>query len=132
MNWHDSWVEILFWTLFGFGIIIALALHSELFSYLVIFMIGLLAGRIIYQRKGMLNFKVYLLIAGLILGWIIGDLWGYAFTTIILFILGAVLSYMLHSNRWADRFIDHAAEEYHRARRNRRQNLKQDQQGRRV
>ncbi len=52
-----SWAEFLFFVLMIIGIIIALAAPSAVISYLVIFVSGMIAGRIMQWRKEKFHFQ---------------------------------------------------------------------------
>lgn len=101
----DTWVEILFFVLVIFGIILALAAKNPFLSYLIIFLIGLVCGRLIYQRKKMkkaYEFPFYFTLSGLLLGYLIGSNYGNWILLIIMFIIGIWTSYMLHKNKYLD------------------------------
>ncbi len=106
MTWHESWPERFFWILLAFGLFIALGLHNAFLSNVVMFLMGLLTGRIIYERRKMLNAKVYLIIIGFVIGYLIGDLWGNAFVTLGIFLLANCLSYILHMHNMIDDLLD--------------------------
>jgi len=99
MNYHKNSAEILFFVLLVIGFIISLFSGSAIISYLIIFITGMMAGRLIFERKGKLKFAYYLITIGFLIGYILGAFYGNRNITIILFILGALLSYYLHDRK---------------------------------
>lgn len=94
-----SWSEFLFFVLMIIGIIIALAAPSAVISYLVIFVSGMIAGRIMQWRQQKFHFPYYLVIIGFLIGYLIGVYYGDRKIVFILFVLGAFLSYYLYDKK---------------------------------
>ena len=94
-----NWVELLFLTLMIIGILIALSAPSAIISYIIIFLSGMFAGRLIYERKNKITFPYLLIIIGFVLGYLLGVYYGSKRVTIALFILGAVISYRLYDKK---------------------------------
>ena len=91
-----NWTEMFFFALLVIGFLFSLATPSAVLSYALIFVVGMMGGRLIYQRKNKLKFPYYLMIIGFLIGYIFGALYGNRNIMIILFVIGAFLSYYLH------------------------------------
>lgn len=95
-----SWVEFWFFVTLVAGFIIAILSGSAVISYLMIFICGLMSGRLIFERHEKLVFPYYLIIIGFLLGFIIGTPWGNNEIIVILYILGILLGYEVVSKGW--------------------------------
>lgn len=95
--YFESWAELFFFVLLVIGVIFAIIMHfSAILSYILIFICGLMGGRMIYERKKKLQFPYYLIIAGFLVGYIIGAYYGNKILMIALFIIGGIISYLIH------------------------------------
>ena len=94
-----SWAEFFFFTLMVIGLILSLwaSSFSAFISYIVVFLSGMIGGRILYDRKGKLTFPYYIIILGFLIGYLIGTYYGSRKVVIILFVLGVLLSYHLYN-----------------------------------
>ena len=90
-----SWAEFFFFAVMILGFVIAIIAPSAVISYVVVFLSGMIGGRILYDRKGKLTFPYYIIIMGFLIGYLIGTYYGSRQVVIILFILGVLLSYHL-------------------------------------
>ena len=90
-----SWAEFFFFVLMVIGFIIALFAPSAIISYTVIFLSGMIAGRLLYDRKHKMTFPYYIIIVGFLIGYLLGTYYGSRKIVIILFVLGALFSYHL-------------------------------------
>lgn len=81
------------------GILAALASPSAAISYATIFLVGIFAGRLLYERKRNIQLPYFLIIAGFVIGYLIGVYYGNRRLMIILFVLGAVFSYKLYDKK---------------------------------
>ena len=79
------------------GFIIAIIAPSAVISYIVVFLSGMIGGRLLYERKTKLIFPYYIIIIGFIIGYMIGTYYGSRQVVIVLFVLGILLSYHLHN-----------------------------------
>ncbi len=96
---HKNWMEFFFFVLVIIGILIALAAPSAIISYVIIFLSGLFAGRLIYERKNNIQFPYFMIIAGFVIGYLIGVYYGSRRIVIALFVIGAILSYKLYDKK---------------------------------
>jgi len=81
------------------GIIVALATPSAVISYFIIFFVGLFAGRLMYERRNNIQLPYFLIIAGFVIGYLIGVYYGDRRLMIILFVLGSIISYKLYDKK---------------------------------
>jgi len=95
-RYYRNWAEIFFFILLVIGFLLSLATPSAVLSYALIFVAGMMGGRLIYERKDKLQFPYYLMIIGFLIGYILGAFYGNRNVIIILFVLGGFLSYILH------------------------------------
>jgi len=94
-----SWAEFFFFAVMVLGLIIALwaTSFSAVISYIVVFLSGMIGGRLLYERKAKLTFPYYVIIVGFMIGFVIGTVYGSRKVVIILFVLGLLFSYHLHN-----------------------------------
>lgn len=69
-------------------------------SYVVIFLFGLLAGRLMYYRK--YSFPFYIIGFALLLGYVLGTRYGQWKLVILFFLLGSAASYYAHAQGWLE------------------------------
>ena len=98
MHFYKDWMEFFFLALAVAGIAIALFVPSAAISYATIFVSGLFAGRVIYERKGKIQFPFFVIISGFLIGYLIGNYYGSRKLLVVIFIAGAVASYCLYDN----------------------------------
>jgi len=94
-----SWAEFFFFVLMIIGFIISIwaSSFSAFISYIVVFLSGMIGGRLLYDRKGKLTFPYYIILLGFIIGFLLGTYYGSRKVVFILFVLGALFSYHLYS-----------------------------------
>ena len=98
-EFYKNWMEFFFLVLMIIGILIALSAPSAIISYIVIFLSGMFAGRLIYERKNKIQFPYFMIIAGFFIGYLIGVYYGSRRVVIALFVIGAILSYKLYDKK---------------------------------
>jgi hydrogenase/urease accessory protein HupE len=94
-----SWAEFFFFVLMIIGFIVALwaTSFSAVISYIVVFLSGMIGGRLIYERKKNLPFPYYIIIIGFLIGYVLGTYYGSRQVIVVLFVLGILFSYHLHN-----------------------------------
>ena len=97
----SNWLEVLTVILLIFGLTISLLNQNSLVSYIVIFIIGILTGRIVYLKSNAMKSYV-LILAGLVVGFILGVRYGTIILNVVFFVLGNVFSYVLHKKGIVD------------------------------
>ena len=95
--YFKNWAEILFFILMIVGLIVSLVSPSLFVSFIIVFLSGMIGGRLLYDRRKKLTFPYYLIIIGFLLGFIIGTFIVYqeASVVAVLFVLGILFSYYL-------------------------------------
>lgn len=94
---YKNWVEVLFIIFLVIGFAISITAPSAAVNYFVIFIFGLMSGRLWYKGRKNIKLPTIIVIIGLVLGYILGSIKGDNKVIIILFIVGNILSYYLHS-----------------------------------
>jgi len=92
---HKSWAEFFFFVLLVIGLLVAISVTNKLLVYFVIFIAGLIAGRMIFEREHNLSFPYYLIIIGFLIGFLIGVRTGDRRIIVVLFVLGSLVSFYL-------------------------------------
>lgn len=90
-----KWAELAFIVILIIGFIIALLSPSAVITYIVIFVSGLFAGRVIFERKGRGVFPYYIIIIGFLIGYLIGAFRGEREVIAVLFVLGTLIGYYI-------------------------------------
>ncbi len=98
-QYYKNWMEFWFLVLMIIGGFIALLAPSAVISYVIAFMTGLAAGRLIYERKEKIKFPYLMVIAGFAIGYLIGVYYGNRKLVIFLFVIGAIIAYKLYSKK---------------------------------
>lgn len=98
-EFYKNWMEFFFLVLMIIGILIALSAPSAVISYIIIFISGIFAGRLIYERKNKIQFPYLMIIAGFVIGYLLGVYYGSRRIVIVLFVIGAILSYKLYEKK---------------------------------
>jgi hypothetical protein len=96
--YQRNWAELFFFILIVIGFLFSLLTPSAVLSYALIFAAGMMGGRLLFERKGKLNFPYYLMLIGFLIGYLLGAYYGNRNVMILLFIIGAFLSYYLHDS----------------------------------
>ncbi|MAG91527.1 hypothetical protein CMO83_02525 [Candidatus Woesearchaeota archaeon] len=98
-QFYKNYMEFFFLILTIIGLLFALLAPSAVISYIIIFISGLFAGRVIYERKSKIVFPYLVIIAGFLIGYLIGARYGNHIFVFVLFLVGAVLSYKLYDKK---------------------------------
>jgi len=98
-EFYKNWMEFFFLILMMLGILIALSAPSAVISYFIIFLSGLFAGRLIYERKNKIQLPYFMIIAGFVIGYLLGVYYGSRKIVIALFVIGAILGYKLYDKK---------------------------------
>ncbi len=96
----NDWAEYLMALLLIVGVVFAVVIKSLATSLVIMFLFGLLFGRLWFKQRK--NFRIILSLAimGLVFGFILGKLFGYTEVIIIVFFGGAFISYYIHKLGW--------------------------------
>ena len=93
MEFYRDWMEFFFIVLMIIGLTMALMAPSAVISYILVFLSGLFAGRIIFRRKHNIVFPFLVIIIGFLIGYMIGIRYGNRAVIALLYMAGAVISY---------------------------------------
>jgi uncharacterized membrane protein len=105
VNYWLNWAEYFTVLLMVIGFLVAVTIDNMLLNYIVVFIAGLMAGRLLYGRRKTTKFTHYLIVVGFLVGYLIGS---YAYNKKLIaavFILSAVLSYYLHHKGYFDKYL---------------------------
>ena len=95
-DFRGKWVELFFFVLVIIGFLFSVLTRNPVLSYALIFVAGMIGGRLMYERKNKFQLPYYLMIIGFLIGYLLGAFYGNRNVMIILFILGSLISYYLH------------------------------------
>ncbi len=98
-DFHKNWMEFFFFLLMVIGVLIALLSPSAVISYFIIFISGIFAGRLIFERKHKIKFPYLIIICGFLIGYALGIYYGSRWVVIFLFIISTGLSYILFNKK---------------------------------
>lgn len=105
LDFYRNWSELFFLALIAVGMLISLSAPSLAIRYLIMTLSGMFAGRILYQRKNKVKFPYYMIIAGFVIGYLMGAYASYrgskplAIFLFLFFAAGAVISYRLYDKK---------------------------------
>jgi len=96
----QNWAEIFFFILLVLGFIISISVGnrtSAVIAYITILLCGVMAGRLIFERKHKMKFPYFLIIIGFLIGYLIGARYGDKRVMVILFFLGAIIGFQFRN-----------------------------------
>ena len=97
MNFWENWAEIVTTIILIIGFILALSMNNPWFIYIVIFLAGLMAGRIFFSKIGKQPlFPFFLIIVGFLFGYMLGAFAANRKIIAILFFSGWIISHIVH------------------------------------
>ncbi len=99
IEYYKSWMEFWFLVLVLVGLAVALLAPSAFIGYLIALLSGFFAGRLLYERKHKISFPYIIIMAGFAIGYVIGVYYASRSIVVLMFILGAVLSYKLYDKK---------------------------------
>ncbi|MBI4452540.1 hypothetical protein HY637_03860 [Candidatus Woesearchaeota archaeon] len=95
LSFYKNWMELFLLIDMIIGLVLALLIPSAFLGYVLIFLSGIFAGRVVYERKSKIVFPYIVIIATFLIGYLIGMRYGDYRVVIILFLIGAIVSYKL-------------------------------------
>ena len=99
------WVEFYTVLLLVIGFLIGITVRSALINYIIIFLAGLMAGRLLYGRTKKHKFTHYLIVIGFLLGYMLGSFSYNKKIIAFLFFSATLLSYYLHKKGIVERVL---------------------------
>ena len=97
IDFSENWVEYLFFVLLGLGFFLAISSGSAVVAYIVIFLCGMMGGRLLFRLKKELKTPWIIILTGFLIGFTFGSFYGDKRVIIISYIIGIWLSYFLHN-----------------------------------
>ena len=93
-----NWAEIVAGIFIVVGIVIAFLSPSAFISYIVIFLSGMIAGRLLWEKRRNVKTPYIYIMLGFLAGFMLGSFthYGNPIIILVLFILGARLMYKLN------------------------------------
>jgi uncharacterized membrane protein len=105
INYWMNWAEYFTAILMIIGFFVAVTIDSIWLNFAVVFIAGLMAGRLFYARKKTTKFTHYLIVVGFLVGYLIGS-YAYSKTAIaIIFIASSTFSYYMHSKGYVEKYL---------------------------
>lgn len=104
-NYWMHWAEYFTFLLMIIGFLIAITLNNMSLNYVVIFIGGLMAGRLLYGRLDKHKFTHYLIVIGFLVGYMLGS---YSYNRKIIatiFVLSTILSYYMHNKGYVEKYL---------------------------
>ena len=98
-QFDKNWMEFFFLVIAVIGVLIALSAPSAVISYIIIFLSGIIAGRLICERKDKIKFPYLIIVLGFFIGYLIGVYYGSRIVVVVLFMLGSILGYNLYEKK---------------------------------
>ena len=92
-------MEFFFLVLMVIGVIVALSAPSPIISYAIMLVSGIFAGRLVLERKDKIQLPYLMVIAGFVIGYLIGVYYGNRRVIIALFVAGAIFGYKLYDKK---------------------------------
>ena len=90
---YRNWAEVGFLALLIIGFLLSLRSTSAIVGYVLIFIAGIMSGRLVFGRRKRLAFPVYLMLIGFLIGFIVGAPFGDKGTMFVLYIIGGILGH---------------------------------------
>ena len=94
------WGEYLMVFFLIVGVVIAVSIDSFATFLAVMFLFGLLFGRLWYRQRKHLRYGLAFATIGIVFGFILGKFFGHTHIIVIIFLVGAVISYYIHYRGW--------------------------------
>ncbi len=95
----ENWVEAFFLIVIILGFIISIVISKAYVSYVVVFLLGLLFGKLVYRKRKSYTLSYVILAAGFVIGFLIGNRSANTWLILLLFVFASIISYLLHENK---------------------------------
>ncbi len=96
LDYWNKWAEFYTILLLVIGFLIGITVRSVALNYVIIFIAGLMGGRLLHSRKNKHKFSYYLIIIGFLLGYMLGSVVYNKKIIAFLFLSAFLISYYLH------------------------------------
>ena len=98
-NWMRDWVEFVVLFIFVISVFLSFASESLAVRLIIVFIVGLMFGRIWFVYKKRMKFALSGVIIGFLFGFLLGNFFGNIQEIILVFLIGFFASYYLHSKK---------------------------------
>lgn len=95
-NYWPDWPEIIGFLLLVIGFFISLGADSAVIAYTLVFLAGLMGGRIWFRFKSDYKTPWSIILAGFLVGFMLGARYGNKTIIMLFFLVGIAFSYHLH------------------------------------
>jgi len=106
MEFTKYWVEIYFIFMLAIGFFMSRGMKVAILIYVVIFLSGLIFGRLLYARRKENNMSILIVMLGYVLGYVYGlnkeyglDKDSVRMSIVAFFVIGNYISYQLHKSK---------------------------------
>ena len=101
MDILNHWGELVAMLALLVGFIVAVSLQNEVSLYTVIFIAGIISGRLLWESEVTQPMTpLYLIVIGFLLGYTIGAFGANRILIIIIFLVGGSASHYAHRKKW--------------------------------
>ncbi|MAG08066.1 hypothetical protein CMO89_01215 [Candidatus Woesearchaeota archaeon] len=104
LNLYENWIELSAFGLLVLGFFLATTLGSAVVSYIIIFLCGATAGRVLFRLKPTLKFPWIFITAGFLVGFALGSFYGSKIMIVVFFVVGTYASYYAHEEGYIKGF----------------------------
>lgn len=104
-DYWQNWAEFYAVLLLLAGFVFAVVIRSSWITYVVSFLAGSMAGRLIWGIKKKHKFTYYLIMVGFFIGYLIGSFGHNKKVIAFLFLVGVFISYYLHNEGYVEKII---------------------------
>ncbi len=91
-----TWVEVVFIILLVVGLLLSVTAANAYLNFIIIFLCGLLFGRLLYQERRNLKLAFYLVVFGFLVGYVVGSYYTNKTLVTLFFVIGITASYYAH------------------------------------
>ena len=96
INWANRWVEYFTFLLIAAGAFMSIFSTSAVIGYTLIFLAGLMGGRLWYAFKDDFKLTWAIILIGFLVGFVLGNRYGDDRVYVFLYIFAIAISYYLH------------------------------------
>ncbi len=96
INFFYGWPETIAFILLVIGFFVSLGSGSAVIAYILVFMAGLMGGRIWFRVKHGFKTPWVIILTGFLIGFMLGSRYGNKKMIILFYVFGIALSYYLH------------------------------------
>ncbi len=94
-----AWVEVFFIVFIVLGALLGFIIRNAALSYTTLFLFGLVAGTVLYNKRNVSLFPYILLVSGFAIGYVVGNRVADIFVLLALFITGNIASYQIFNKK---------------------------------